>query len=66
MQRGHYAQAEPLLVESYPVLRDARGAMDARTRRSLERLVALYEAWEKPDKAAEHGRLLHPGRDGST
>ncbi|MEL7447868.1 MAG: serine/threonine-protein kinase [Pseudomonadota bacterium] len=58
VQRGDLAGAEALLVDSYPVLRDARGAQDARTQRSIERLVLLYDAWDKPDRAAEYKQLL--------
>lgn len=69
-----YEEAEPLLVTSYASLRDKLGdscktsrpgpcvSWEARpthvTREALERLVELYEAWGKEEKAAEYRALL--------
>jgi tetratricopeptide (TPR) repeat protein len=47
-----YERAEPLLIESYPVIRAARGDADSRTREALARIVELYTAWGKPEQAA--------------
>jgi eukaryotic-like serine/threonine-protein kinase len=60
--RGRHAEAEPLLVDSYPVLRDAQGPRSPYARIALERVVSLYEAWGKPAKAAEY-RALAPEPD---
>ena len=57
-RRGSFAEAEALLLASYPILRDTRGAEDSRSRRSLERLVLLYEAWGKPEQATRYAALL--------
>lgn len=49
---GRYEEAEPLVVETYPLIEKERPgtnyAADA-----LQRIIALYESWNKPDKAAE-------------
>jgi tetratricopeptide (TPR) repeat protein len=47
---GRYAEAEPLLLGSYEKLKDVQGR---RMREALDRIVKLYEAWGKPEKAAE-------------
>ena len=51
---GEYDRAESLLVHSYTVLREARGPDDPATHRALSHLVELYEAWDKPEQAAEY------------
>lgn len=53
-----YAEAEPLLLESYPVLKAKLGEQHARTVDALRRLVALYEAWGQPDKASDYRAML--------
>lgn len=53
-----YAEAEPLLTESHDTLEASLGRRDPRTQEARRRLAALYEAWEKPDRAA-HFRA-HP------
>ena len=55
---ARYEQAEALLLSAYPVLRDTLGSENVRTKRSLNHLVELYEAWEKPDEAARFRALL--------
>ncbi|MCP4659462.1 MAG: tetratricopeptide repeat protein [bacterium] len=52
-----YAEAETLLVRSYPIVRDRTSEESIYTRDVLERLVILYQAWGKPDKAAEYRPL---------
>jgi serine/threonine-protein kinase len=49
-----YEEAEPLLVESYATLKARRGDQDRRTRRTLQYLIDLYEAWGNPEKAAQY------------
>jgi len=49
-----FDEAEPPLLESYSTLSSKRGAHYWRTKRTLSRLVALYEAWGKRDKAARY------------
>ncbi len=54
---GRYREAEPQLVASYPVVRDAKGERSLYAREALERLVTLYDAWGRPEKAAEYRAL---------
>jgi serine/threonine-protein kinase len=56
--RQRYDEAEPLLVASYATLKARRGDQDRRTRRALQYLVDLYQAWGKPEKAAQYRTLL--------
>ena len=55
-----YADAEQELLQAHPILNTdaAVGPHHRRTRLAVERLVLLYEAWGKPDKAAEYGAML--------
>ena len=52
-----YAEAEPLLVEGYQGMIERKGQMDVPdwyyVDRAHEWLVQLYQAWGKPEKAAE-------------
>jgi hypothetical protein len=48
-----YADAEPLLVENYEALRLAKGAPKPIIQAAGDRVVKLYEGWDKPEKAAE-------------
>jgi serine/threonine protein kinase len=53
-----YDEAEPLLIESYQILQTSQGPHNPRTKVALRRLVALYEAWPKPELAAQYRALL--------
>jgi serine/threonine-protein kinase len=53
-----YQEAEPLLRDNYDSLKNSQGVSNPRTRISLQRLVNLYEAWNKPDQAAPYRALL--------
>lgn len=55
--QGRFDEAEPLLVDSHPVIRGDRGPKHARTRESLSRIVALYDAWGRPERAAAYRDL---------
>ncbi len=55
----HYDEAEKELLPAYAGLKTARGAEDALTRNAVSHLIALYEAWGKPDQAAPYRNLLH-------
>jgi tetratricopeptide (TPR) repeat protein len=48
-----YAEAEPLLVSSYEALQQDDAAPPRVLREAHERLVQLYQAWDKPGKAQE-------------
>jgi hypothetical protein len=55
--QAKYAEAEPLLVKGYEGLKARASKIPAPAKgylvRSGERLVALYEAWDKKNKAQE-------------
>jgi eukaryotic-like serine/threonine-protein kinase len=53
-----FAEAEPLLVESYASLKSRLGQRDPRTAEALQRLLKLYDAWGKPAQAAQYGALV--------
>jgi eukaryotic-like serine/threonine-protein kinase len=53
-----FTEAEPLLVESYAALRSRLGQRDPRTAEALQRLVKLYDAWDKPAQAAQYRALI--------
>ncbi len=53
-----YDQAEPLLLESYTILKAKRGERNRLTQETVKRLVALYEAWGKPEKVAQYRAVL--------
>jgi serine/threonine protein kinase/tetratricopeptide (TPR) repeat protein len=55
---GRHEEAEQLLIASYPIIRDKKGARSRYSRVTLARLVALYEAWGRREKAAEYRDLL--------
>ena len=50
---GRHEEAEPLLVESLPFIRERWGEQQQHTLRALDRIISLYEAWDKPPKAAQ-------------
>ena len=50
---SRYEEAEQQLLEAHRVLKTALGAEHKYTITAIERFVALYKAWDKPEKAAE-------------
>ncbi len=48
-----YVEAEPLLNDSYKELKSKLGDQEKRTAEARRRLVKLYDAWGKPDQAAQ-------------
>ena len=60
--QGQYAEAEPLLLSGYKGMKQREDTIPAqgkvRLQETLERLVQLYEAWDKPDQAAEWKQTL--------
>jgi len=58
--QGKFAEAEPLLLAGYEGLKKFSPAIsvDANLPQAGERLVQLYAAWEKPDKADDWRRQL--------
>ncbi len=53
-----YAQAEPLLTASYPIIKATFGEAHNRTRVALQRVVDLYDAWGKKEAANRYRALL--------
>jgi tetratricopeptide (TPR) repeat protein len=51
---GRYAEAEAQLLDAHRVLQNARGRMGREAPATRARLVTLYEAWDRPDKAAPY------------
>jgi serine/threonine protein kinase/tetratricopeptide (TPR) repeat protein len=51
---GSYEEAELKLIESYQVIRGRKGLESRYTQKTLERLVALYESWDKPTEAKRY------------
>lgn len=51
---GRYAEAEPLLLAAHGVLADVPGPQGRDAKATRSRLVALYEAWGFPAKAAPY------------
>jgi len=62
--QGQYAEAEPLLVSGYQGMMQRKAAIPLDDRRVLseagERIVQLYENWERPEKASEWRQRLRP------
>ncbi len=48
-----YEEAQEHLLAGYEGLKKAQGKEHKQTRKALQRLVELYEAWGKPEQAAE-------------
>ena len=55
---GRYAAAETLLLDSYPLISDDRGPNHRRTRQAVERIVMLYERWNRASDAAHYRQIL--------
>ena len=62
--RGRYAEAEVLLLRSHEGLRASRGDTHTLTLEARRRLIALYDAWGKPEQAAEWRKTLGSWRPG--
>ena len=60
LAQGRFAEAEPLLLGSYAILKaeSSEGANYAPA--ALQRIVDLYEAWGRPDRAAPWRALVRP------
>jgi serine/threonine protein kinase/tetratricopeptide (TPR) repeat protein len=53
-----FREAEPLILEAFPIIEKAFGINHPRTQAAVRRLIGLYEAWGKPERAAEYTALL--------
>ncbi len=54
VRQRRFGEAESLLVQAYERLSASRGAAAAEAREALDGVVALYEAWGRPDTAATY------------
>ncbi len=52
--QGRYEEAEALLTSAYQQLKTGLSARDYRTQDARQNLLTLYQAWGKPNKAAEY------------
>jgi tetratricopeptide (TPR) repeat protein len=57
---GRYAEAEPILLESYELMRSKRGEQHRATSMVAQRVVELYTSWGKPERAAEWQAKIGP------
>jgi serine/threonine-protein kinase len=64
--RGRFGEAEGLLLRGYEGLKASRGDAHTLTGDARRRLVTLYKAWGKPDKAWEYEALMSPSEHRST
>jgi tetratricopeptide (TPR) repeat protein/tRNA A-37 threonylcarbamoyl transferase component Bud32 len=55
-----FDEAEELVVDGYQRLQESLGDDHRRTAQALDRVIALYEAWNQPDLAAEYRALQKP------
>jgi len=55
---GRYEEAELPLIQSYTSIIGNKGQTDPNTVDALQRIIALYEAWGRAEKAAEYRRQL--------
>ena len=51
---GRFEEAEALLLEAYPILREQQGERALATRITREHLATLYAAWGRPADAARY------------
>jgi tetratricopeptide (TPR) repeat protein len=63
--RGRYGEAEGLLLRGYEGLRASRGDAHTLTVDARRRLVTLYKAWGKSDKAREYEAPVGQSAPGS-
>ncbi len=53
-----FADAEPLLLESFQALQAAQGVPPGRLHQAADRIIRLYEAWDKKAEAEEWRKKL--------
>jgi serine/threonine protein kinase/tetratricopeptide (TPR) repeat protein len=51
--QDHFQEAEPLLLESYSALQKDKGDGAKHAEAARQRIVDLYKAWQRPEKAAK-------------
>ena len=52
VERGQFVEAEPLLLNAARELERDAMTLPGRTREAVNRIIRLYEAWDKPEQAA--------------
>jgi serine/threonine-protein kinase len=55
---GRFPEAEPLLLESYPILQKDRGDGAKHAGEARQRIIDLYTAWGKPERLAAYQTKL--------
>jgi len=55
---GEFVEAEERLLDGYTKMKDDRSVPVDRRERALERIIRLYESWDKPDQASRWRRRL--------
>jgi tetratricopeptide (TPR) repeat protein len=63
VKKGDHAEAEPLFLALYRGMRDIQGPYHRETLWALKMLAEFYDAWGKPEKAAEYRALLQEAQD---
>ncbi len=58
-----FEEAEPQLLDGYSQMKNDPEVSDERMQEALQRIIELYEAWGKPDKAAEYRAILAHNSD---
>lgn len=56
--QGRFAEAEPLLLGSYPILKADVGEGGRYASAALRRIIDLYMAWGRPERAVVYQQLL--------
>ena len=60
-----FEEAETLLLDCHQALQSSSTAPSKLLQPSITALVKLYEAWDKPDQAAEWRQKAQAGKRGS-
>ena len=58
-----HEEAERQLLKGYQAITDSLGPRDQRTRGAIQKLVDLYTAWGKPEKAEEYRKRLESSKE---
>ena len=61
--QGRFEEAEPLVVDGYGGIRSNPLAPPERRQEAQERVVSLYEKWDKPQEAARWRDGVQAGTD---
>ena len=53
-----FDEAQEMLMAGFEGIRNRSEVPSIRNRQAIERLVTLYELWDKPEQAQQHRELL--------